>query len=814
MKKYFFISLVILFHSLSFSQNLTQTIRGTIVDKETQLPIEFSTVLIYKDSTLLKSASSDAQGQFVCKGIPVGRVKLMASFVGYKKMVMQNIIVSSSKEIILQIELESSVLNEINVSANKKHESINEMALISSHVFTVEETQRYAGSRGDPARMATNFAGVNGTDDSRNDIVIRGNSPFGVLYRLENVNIPNPTHFAVAGSTGGPVGMLCNRMLANSDFMTGAFAAEYGNANAGVFDLRYKNGNDKNYEGTFQFGALGAEAYLEGPISKKNKSSFVFNYRYATLQMLVAMGIDIGTKEIPKYQDFQFKLNFPQKKGGSISIFGLGGLANVNLNTSKQKTPTEREIYSTKDQDEQFRTRMGVVGLSYTRPVNEKTFAKMTFAVSTQYLQNQFQRVVRHIDSSINEYVVDSMYDKMYYRFQETKITGSFFRNTKVNSNMSIRYGLITDAYLFTFIDSNFNENTNTWTKRYQTKNALHYLFQPYLQTKINMSSRLSMTAGIHIQWFTLNNSWSLEPRASFKYQIRSNQNFTIGFGIHSQMQPTYIYFQQKKIENKDKYYLPNKNLDFTRALHTVVGYDITFKKDVRIKVEAYYQKLDNIPIDTNASSYSVINEGSSFDRFFPNKLVNRGSARNYGIELTVEKFFTHNWFIMFSGSLFDSKYRGSDGVLRNTSFNSKYVMNLLGTKEFHWGKKRKNMVSIGGKITYGGGRVYSPYDATASLLNDELTIIDAERNTKIFPDYFRFDMKLNYVLNTKKNITHEIGIDLVNLTGQKNVLRLTYTGGVDPVRQVNQLGFLPLFYYKLDFSFAKKEPTSITPIF
>lgn len=814
MKSYFFIGILLFIIQFSFAQNLTQDIRGSVVDKETQAPIEYATILIFKDSSLIKSTIADGQGQFICEDIPVGRVKLVASYVGYNKMVMQNIIVSSSKEIILQIELDASILNEVTITGAKKHEVINEMALISSHAFTVEETQRYAGSRGDPARMATNFAGVNGTDDSRNDIVVRGNSPFGVLYRLENVNIPNPTHFAVAGSTGGPVGMLCNRMLANSDFMTGAFAAEYGNANAGVFDLRYKNGNDKNFEGTFQFGALGAEAYLEGPLSRKNKSSFVFNYRYATLQMLVAMGIDIGTKEIPKYQDFQFKLNFPQKKGGNISVFGLGGLANVNLNTSKQKVPAEREIYSTKDQDEQFRTRMGVIGMSYTRPINEHTFAKMTFAVSTQYLQNQFQRVIRHIDSSVNEYIVDSMYDKMYYRFQETKITGSFFRNTKVNNHMSIRYGLITDAYLFTFIDSNYSESTKYWTKRYNTVNSLHYLFQPYLQTKINMGPKLSLSAGLHFQWFTLNNSWSIEPRISIKYAIKPNQNITVGMGIHSQMQPTYIYFQQKKYDGREKYYLPNKNLDFTRAVHAIIGYDITFKKDVRVKVEAYYQKLDNIPVDTNASSYSVINEGSSFDRFFPNKLVNRGSAKNYGLELTVEKFFTHNWFLTFSGSLYESKYRGSDGVLRNTSFNSKYMLNLLGTKEFHWGKKRKSMVSIGGKITYGGGRVYSPYDINASFLNDELTAIDAQRNSKMFPDYFRFDVKLNYVLNTRKKITHEIGIDLVNVTGQKNLLRLTYVGGANPVKQVTQLGFLPLFYYKLDFSFAKKENKVTNPAY
>jgi hypothetical protein len=253
-------------------------------------------------------------------------------------------------------------------------------------------------------------------------------------------------------------------------------------------------------------------------------------------------------------------------------------------------------------------------------------------------------------------------------------------------------------------------------------------------------------------------------------------------------------------------YYKANKNLDFSRSFHVVASYDIFFKKDVRIKLEAYYQNLYNIPVDTFSSSYSLINEGGTFDRFFPSLLENRGKGRNYGIELTVEKFFTHHWFIMFSGSLFDSKYTGSDGIWRNTDFNNHYVMNLLGTKEFQWGKKRKNVIGIGGKITYGGGRNYSPYDLAASQYTEDPVIIDAKRNSLHFKDYFRMDVKLNYTLNTKKGMTHEIGIDLVNVTGNKNLLKLSYVGGANPVQKVYQLGFLPLFYYKFDFSIKGKN--------
>jgi hypothetical protein len=332
---------------------------------------------------------------------------------------------------------------------------------------------------------------------------------------------------------------------------------------------------------------------------------------------------------------------------------------------------------------------MGVVGFNYLKPNNENTYTKFSVAISSQYLNNKFNRYFRHIDSSINQYILDTLYRKSYYKFQESKLTLSYFRNTKLSSSTSIRYGLIADAYLFNYVDSSYNETTYKWVRRLNYK-GLHYMIQPYFQTKIKLSNKLSINAGLHLQWFTLNNAWSLEPRAGLKYQLKQNQSLSLGFGMHSQAQPFYQYFIQSQRSN-GTYYLANKNLDFSRSTHIVASYDVFFKGDVRLKLEGYYQALSNIPVDTFRSSYSMINEGGTFDRFFPSKLVNRGKGRNYGMELTIEKFFTHHWFIMFSGSLFDSKFTGSDQVWRNTDFNNHYVMNLLGTKEFQWGKKRKN---------------------------------------------------------------------------------------------------------------------------
>jgi hypothetical protein len=358
---------------------------------------------------------------------------------------------------------------------------------------------------------------------------------------------------------------------------------------------------------------------------------------------------------------------------------------------------------------------------------------------------------------------------------------------------------------VFSYIDSNLNETAYQWERRLDYR-GVHFLFLPYIQWKYNVSRKVTVTAGLHGQVFSLNGSWSLEPRASIKYQFKQNQSIAFGTGLHSQTQPYYIYFQRDDYTNPNNTRLRNENLGFTRSFHAVGSYDVFFRSDVRIKVEGYFQYIFDLPVDTFSSSYSIVNEGTGFDRFFPNKLVNKGVGRNVGVELTVEKFFTHNWFAMFSGSLYDAKYRASDGIWWNSDFNGHYVMNLLGTKEFKWGKKRINTIGIGGKVTFGGGQHYTPFDTTKSRYSDQPVVIDSLRNKYEFRPYFRLDIKVNYSWNSRKHLTQEIGIDLVNVTGQKNILRLQYVNASTQPEVVYQLGFLPLFYYRIDFGIGKKH--------
>lgn len=781
-----------------FAQHLTQTVRGRITDALSKSELPGVQLTAYSDSGKISVTQTDANGMFRMENIPVGRITIQASFPGYSQRILK-IEITSAKEVILNIEMEETAvkINEVEIVASKKGEVRNEMAPVSARTFSVEETNRYAGSRSDPARMASNFAGVQGTDDSRNDIVIRGNSPLGLLWRIEGVDIPNPNHFAVAGSTGGPINIINNKTLDNSEFYTGAFPAEYGNCVAGVFDLRMKNGNNEKHEFTGQFGFLGTEIMAEGPLSKLTGTSYLLSYRYSTLKLFEALNIPIGTSAIPKYQDGAFKLFFPFQKGGGFSVFGIGGKSDIAILISKQTKP-EEEIYGEKDRDQYFGTSMGVIGTSCTKSFSEKTFFKAVVAYSADE-SHAFHRMV-YRDSN---YQVDSMPAKMGYRYFQQRTSVNFFINHKYSTKANVKTGLYFSYLNFDFLDSNRNEKTYQFEIRNSYRSGTS-LIQPFAQFRYKPSDKLVFTAGLHAQYFEINGSSSIEPRAGVKWNATESQSLSWGTGLHSQLQPTYIYFTHK-IDSTGKWVWHNKNLGFTRSFHNVFSYDRTISRNLRMKAEWYYQYLYEVPVDIYHSSFSLLNQGSGFDRFFPDTLINKGTGRNTGMELTIEKFFSKDFFFMITASVFDSKYKGSDGVERNTDFNGNFALNGLAVKEFKIGADKNSVFTTGTKITYAGGRRYTPADTGASALAGELVVIDSLRNTLQFRHYFRWDVKIGFRANRKK-VTHEFGIDIINVLNTKNILSLTYvpyshsTSNYSPIREEYQLGFLPLFYYRIDF--------------
>ncbi|MFA7272424.1 MAG: TonB-dependent receptor [Crocinitomicaceae bacterium] len=808
MKKLLF-TFIVLFSVFTTFAQLSQNVRGKVVDLETNHPLYGVKVKITTPDSLRKFVTlTNADGNFSILNVPIGKHDLSVVMLTYDTKVV-TIEVNSGKETIVNIGMQQSFtdIEEVVVSARKKGEIINELATVSAQQFSVEETNRYPGSRSDPARMASNFAGVQGADDSRNDIIIRGNSPLGVVWKVEGIDIPNPSHFATAGSSGGPVSALNNKILGNSDFFMSAFPAEYGNSVSGIFDLKLRNGNNENHEFTGQFGLLGTEIAAEGPLSKSHKSSYLVMGRYSTLSMFQSLGIQIGTSAVPVYGDGALKLNWALKKGGTLALFAIGGKSNIDITVSNQTEVTD-ELYGEGDRDQYFGTSMLTSGLVYKKSLNEKTYLTSTLGYSHDESNSHHNFLIRSVydENGVQKIKVDSLFPLMGYYFKTSKISYYLAVTHKFTRRSLIKAGINFDGYYLNQKDSVLNQdslnmgNYSTFNNRWDYKGT-SMLIQPFVQWKYRINENMDFTAGLHAQYFSLSNSISpLEPRLGWKYRMKKAQSISLGAGLHSQMQPLYSYNYHLLSESPANPH--NQKMDFTKSLHSALGYEKSFSKSFNVRSEVYYQYLYNIPVEIHPSAFSMVNMGSGFQRFFPDTLTNSGTGYNYGLEVTVQKFFDKSFFFLFSGTLYDSKYLGSDKVLRNTSYNGNYVTNLLAGKEFKL--NQKNSISLGLKVTYAGGKRYGYVDLASTKTANELIYMDSAFNTRQFKDYFRVDMKINWKKNAQR-VTHEIGLDLVNVLGTKNLLSLTYAPNVsdpsaEPIAQRYQLGFLPIFYYKIDF--------------
>lgn len=799
----------------------TSTVSGTVLDSEALYPLPGAYVQI---STLEGfMTSTDMDGRFSFDDVPIGRHVVKLSFMGYESRTIDGVVLVSGRPVVLEVKMSESVFSiaAAEVTATQTGEVMNEMATVSARAFTVEETDRYAGSRGDPARMASNFAGVQGADDSRNDIVVRGNSPSGVLWRIEGVDLTNPNHFSVPGTGGGPVAIINNKTLANSDFFTAAFPAEFGNSTAAVFDLKLRNGNQDHWHGSAQLGFLGTEVLLEGPLNRDKRSSLLVNYRYSTASIFSAVGIDIGTSAVPKYQDGSFKLFTPTKGGGSLSFWGIGGNSNVDILISNQEAP-ERNIYGDNDRDQYFRTGTGMMGLTHTQPLNSRSYIKTTLAVSRDRQDSNHDYVTR--DLLITD--IDTTYTNiqtsplMTYGFVKDRLALAVHANHKLEpktGTATLRMGLNTDLMMWSFQDSiraftDEPDSLGAWGRRWDAdmKGAL---IQPFIQLKRRPNEALTWTAGLHAMVDTRSGASSLfEPRLGMQWVSKGGTVWSAGSGLHSQIQSPYIYASATTTEVSGQLNMPNQELGFTRSIHNVIGVTRKLSDLWTLKMEVYHQHLFEIPVadlstewGANNGSYSLINAGGGFSRLFPDTLLNEGTGRNMGVEMTLSRAFREGWFMLLTASVFDAKYTGADDVSRNTDFNGKYSWNFLASKE--WKLSPSLGLVTGLKATMAGGRWYGPVDDDASLAQREIIFIDQDRNTQQFDDYFRLDIKTNLTWN-RPETTWELGVDFVNILGTENILKLTYAPDemdqndpdYSPVRQEYQLGFLPIFFLRIDF--------------
>lgn len=784
------VAIILLFQTLAtqisalHAQSLHQNIKGKVIDKESKVSLIGVSVLVLNSNPAV-GAVCDTSGVFSVK-VPIGRQSIKFSYMGYEDITVPDIQVISGKETFITVEMRESVIkiDEVIIKARRqKDQPLNSMASISARMLTTEDASRYAAGYYDPARMVSSFAGVVAAEgDGKNDIIIRGNSPRGLLWRLEGIEIPSPNHFGDGqGDSGGAFCMITSDVLSNSDFYTGAFPSEYGNALSGILDLNLRKGNSDKREYGVQLGVVGSQVSLEGPLGSGHKASYLFNYRYANFQFLNKAGlIDMGkNRRSPVFQDINFNITLPTKKTGTFSLFGVGGISTTGKIAFKDSMQWKEDDDFRNDEIENHR--MGVLGLKHmiTLP-NKKTFLKTIVAATNQY------------DKWTKNWMLDNyeLFNYDYNKYNYSSLKTSFTVNHKFNAAHTIRTGIVYNRMEFSMYDRKYD---NDEYKLAVDRKGQTGLAEAFLQWKYRITEKFEVNSGFHSMLFLLNRDYAIEPRIGLKWQATSKSAFSYGFGMHSKVESISSYYSQ--VIQNGSMTTPNKDVKFTKALHNVIGYDLLIRQDLRLKVEAYYQYLYDIPV-IDHTSFSAINAQFGIPDV---AFVNKGKGYNKGIDITLEKFYANNYYFLVTASLFDSKYKGGNDQTYNTYFNTRYATNWLIGKDFNLGQSKQNIFSVNLKTLLRGGFRYTPIDP--ALSDDDPYFIESQTYTAQTPYFLRFDLGLKYRVNMPK-FSWIVSLDVQNLTNRKNIIDYEYEhdGSAKYLSPVEGLGLIPILNIKVEF--------------
>ena len=755
-------------------EKTTQTVRGIVRDANSGEPLPYINVLI---SNTTNGAITDSLGNFRISNVPIGRYDLLISSVGYEPLIICEQLLTSAKEGYNEILLQEKVLSlgEVIVTPTVNNQQpINTMAITGGRMISMEESKRFANGFDDPARLATAFAGVAG-EVGTNAIAIRGNSPQYTKWKLEGIEIPNPSHFSDFTTVGGGfLSALNTNIITNSDFYNGAFPSEYDNSLSGVFDMRMRIGNNQKYEHSFQVGLMGMEFASEGPISKSIGSSYIFNIRASNTSLVTSGETNLS------YQDLTFKLNFPTKNCGVFSIWGLGILDRNKVSAEKDSTKWET-MMDRRNSKDNLEKLMG--GLSHKYIINSSTSINSSLAAtysSDHLLADQIgsdSKLIR-VGDVINKNWNFSLSSYINKRFNSRHVNRTGIRFTNLNYDLDYKispsFGLDVPAEQV----SKGNGSTATWSA--------------YTTSLFTFNKYLSATIGLNMNNFLLTKEWSLEPRTALKWSPNGFHSLAIAYGLHTQKEKLNYYFVERKIN--DKIYT-NQDLKLSKAHHVNFSYNWRISTDMVLKIEPYYQYLFNIPVE-DKSTFSIINHQEYYlDRL----LKNNGTGKNYGIDITLERYMKDGFYYMLSGSIFKSKYKGGDDVWRSTKYDRGYIFNIVTGKEWQIGKNNQNTFGVNARLFSHGGDHYTPVDENKSHDEKEIVLDEAKAYSEQYKPVVNGDISLNLRINKKKS-SHEFSFKVLNIGMDTGMYFYEYHENNLKIKNKKGIGIVPNFSYKISF--------------
>ena len=776
-----------------------ETLRGTVKDAITGEPLIGATVKIAELDNV--AAVTDIDGNYLINISKGGRYTIETNYIGYEPSVMKEILISGAKEVVLEISLHenSTELAEVVVKPRvNKEATVNPNVLTGGVMLSMEEASRFAGGYNDPARLVMAFAGVSGEADG-SGLSIHGNAPERMQYRIEGVETFTPNHFNDCWNAGyGLVSALNSNVIGNSDFFTSTFNANYNNALSGVFDVKMRAGNNSKHENILQIGTVSEELTLEGPISKKNNSSYIVNYRYGftslmdNLNLLDTDGAHVG------FQDFSMKLNFPTKRAGTFSLFGLGF-----YDTSwdeRMKIEDTHSAYDATDND--AKVAQLLTGVSHKIHFGNKWTWRTTAAYIMQHLKSDiyYYGLMRTNGVLVQPLAYEEPEQKYIFskqKMNEDRLVFNTELSKQITSKWLTQFGGEYSHRFFNLVYQSHNQLYDTvnpmqvWTNM-KDNTGLANLFWQNLFTA---SDHLSLSAGVSGNYFLLSKDFSVEPRIGIKWDPDDENSLSMGYGLHSMVEKFDAYFYRDAAG-----YLVNKDLGLTKAHHLHVTYIHKFNSNLTLRMNAYYEYGFDTPVGTNGSTYCVTNRLFAYT---DEPLTNKGNTRNYGGDITLEHYMSHGFFGQTNFSLFKSQYRGEDKVWRNQLYDRGFMFKILGGKEWMIGK---NVLNVSAKYSIQGGLRYTPIDVAqmranvaAGIIDDNPIYKDNEAFSQRFDPTGVVDLTVSYKIN-KKKVSHTIAFEGLNVLDAKAPLCQRFDLGTLDVRTDKSGISLPNIFYRLDF--------------
>ena len=775
------IMLIILLNAFALTLlGQTQTIKGIVLDESSGMPISFANILIKNTSPAL-GAVSEEDGSFSIDNVPIGRYDIEGSFIGYQSTIKKDITINSSKIVYIEIKLLESInsISEIVVKPKvDKERALNSMSLISSRMLNVEEANRYAGGFDDPARLASSFAGT-ASGVNNNGIVVRGNSAKSMQWKLEGIEIPNPNHFSdLVSFGGGALTALSSQLLANSDFMTGAFPSEYNNALSGVFDIKMRRGNNDEREHTFQLGALGIDFASEGPFRKGKEASYLFDYRYSTFGLV---GKITGAEEGIEYQDASFKLNFPTKRLGTFSVWGIGLIDGIIIAENRDTVDWEYNVDGERYDAEQY---MVATGANHKIILNDRSYLHSTIGFTKSNTDWQ----VSQLDSNLKLNPETNVFTT------NSTIELKTILNTKFNSTHTNRTGISFTNLGYNTLIQTANDPNISGLQTLVDVNGSSALLSGFSSSNIRLRQGVTLNLGINTQYFSLNDNYTIEPRIALKWELNNDQEIGFAYGLHSRLEKINFFFTKNPITNEYN----NKDLDFTKSNHFVVSYSKKISPNLHLKIEPYFQFLYDVPVIKD-SYYSFINQNFRDAWFINDDFENSGNGRNYGLDVTLEKFMSNGFYYMMTASIFKSEYSGGDKIWRNTKFDKSYVLNFLAGKEWQLGQNNRKVFGLNIRTTLQGGDRYIPSLVEESTINQDVVFDYNNAFNSQFDPSLIIHFSVNYTWN-KENTTQEVSLKVINATAYGDFRGFEYNLKTDRVDATEEVIVIPNLSYKISF--------------